>query len=71
MQGQAPALYYVVPTGLTSCESFTGHQYIENNKRRGKPLRYTMSSLRDLLDASVLPYTNIKYYRIGSLLLSV
>ena len=59
MQGQAPALYYVVPTGLTSCESFTVHRYIENNKRRGKPLRYTMSSLRDLPVARLLPDTNI------------
>ena len=25
-QGQALALYSVVPTGLTSCESFTRHQ---------------------------------------------
>ena len=59
MQGQAPALYSVVPTGLTSCESFTEHQYIENNKCRGKPLRYTMSSLRDSAVAKVLPDTNI------------
>ena len=28
MQGQAPALYYVVPTGLASCKAFTGHKYL-------------------------------------------
>jgi len=29
-----------------------------NIKRRGKPLRYTMSSLRDLPVAKLLPDTN-------------
>ena len=30
---------------------------IEKHKRRGKPLRYNLSSLRDLLVAKVLPDT--------------
>ena len=28
-RGQAPALYYVVPTGLAFCEKFTGHQQMK------------------------------------------
>ena len=32
-----------------------GGKFIENNKRKGKPLRYSLSSLRDLLAAKFLP----------------
>ena len=42
--------YYILP--------LTGGKIIEKHKRRGKLLRYNLSSLRDSLVAKVLPDTN-------------
>ncbi len=40
--------------------TFHGQNYRKKHKRRGKPLRYNLSSLRDLPAAKVLPDTNIR-----------
>ena len=38
-------------------------KFIDNHKRRGKPLRYNLSSLRDLSVAKFLPDINNIYSR--------
>ena len=43
------------------CAPYRGKVCVKH-KRRGEPLRYTMSSLRDLLVAKVSPDTNKKEY---------
>ena len=37
----------------------TGAKFVLNIKRRGKPLRYNLSSLRDSPAVKFLPYSNI------------
>ena len=39
----------------------TGAKFVLNRKRRGKPLRYNLSSLQDLTVAKFLPDTNNFY----------